>query len=243
MTLTAWIRKNGEINRLRSSIERRLKSDSDALRRASLSQFIRDLEANPDLDLEQWIEQFILEFHLPAAKQQQLRASLTSGQGRIATWRTQLYREVGVMAAAVDATMLQAAYAVDFPRIANDVRQVVTRQARRVIALGGDSRQMAAILRQGEVVAYQAKTLSNTALAQFSNAHTRQIAKEAGINTYRYIGPPAERPFCQDLLASGRDYTEQEIAVMDNGQGLDVMTSCGGYNCQHSWILVPEGVE
>jgi len=34
----------------------------------------------------------------------------------------------------------------------------------------------------------------------------------------------------------GNIYHIDEIEKLDNGQGLDVMTYCGGYNCRHMWL-------
>lgn len=53
---------------------------------------------------------------------------------------------------------------------------------------------------------------------------------------FLYFGPEdsRNRPFCAAHV--GKTYTVKEIRVMDNGQGLPVATSCGGYRCRHNWI-------
>lgn len=90
-----------------------------------------------------------------------------------------------------------------------------------------------------------AKTLADTSVSMFYRTIASQSYRkiEAGLTKdavkYEYAGPVdgLERDFCADLSAKGKAYTRAEIDDMDNGQGLPVFTSCGGYNCRHSWIL------
>jgi hypothetical protein len=65
-----------------------------------------------------------------------------------------------------------------------------------------------------------------------------EVCEQAGIEKFLYDGMPAQRPFCKEHL--GHVYTLEEIMQMDNGQGLDVLTSLGGYNCVHFWTPVVE---
>ncbi|MFA5322922.1 MAG: hypothetical protein WC373_09640, partial [Smithella sp.] len=78
----------------------------------------------------------------------------------------------------------------------------------------------------------------NTAIAQFDSAYMHEVCEQAGIEKFLYDGMPAQRPFCKEHL--GHVYTLEEIMQMDNGQGLDVLTSLGGYNCVHFWTPVVE---
>lgn len=78
-----------------------------------------------------------------------------------------------------------------------------------------------------------AATVANTGLAAFDRIDTFRQAREAGVERFKYVGPPAERPFCRDRL--GKTYTRVEIEQMSNGQGLPVATYGGGYNCRHTW--------
>lgn len=59
---------------------------------------------------------------------------------------------------------------------------------------------------------------------------------------YNYNGPldKLNRPFClkhERLALAGKTYTREEIAKLNNGQGLSVRLSCGGYRCRHQWMI------
>lgn len=98
-------------------------------------------------------------------------------------------------------------------------------------------------------IAGRAKTLANTLTQSFDRAVTNRKAKSAGISTFVYLGPDdgLTRPFCDALLSGEGDsefnipavdgdppiYTDDQIAGMDNTQGLSVYQFAGGYNCRH----------
>ncbi len=96
-----------------------------------------------------------------------------------------------------------------------------------------------------------------TATSAMSRAVTARKADEAGLTYYRYFGPndSVTRPFCDYVLGDvaklpkrvqvpvqrdSRVYTRDEIDRMSNGQGLDVLTYCGGWNCRHQWRPITE---
>jgi hypothetical protein len=88
-----------------------------------------------------------------------------------------------------------------------------------------------------------AATIANTGLAAFDRIDAFRQAREAGVTRFKFVGPPAERPFCRDHL--GKTYTRAEIEQMNNGQGLPVATYAGGYNCRHTWqadVSIPANV-
>ena len=81
------------------------------------------------------------------------------------------------------------------------------------------------------------RTLSDTLGLGLSRLEHINSNLEVGINRFEYSGNPnPERDFCVEHF--GRVYTIDEISRLDNGQGLDVLTYCGGYNCRHIWIGV-----
>ena len=78
-------------------------------------------------------------------------------------------------------------------------------------------------------------TLSRTFSHGIDNLINFNQEQEAGITKFKYVGNPhPQRPFCQQHF--GKTYTVAEINKTNNGQGLDVMTFAGGYNCRHFWI-------
>lgn len=91
----------------------------------------------------------------------------------------------------------------------------------------------------------EANTLADTSVSMFYRTIASQsYAKiEDGLAPnavrYFYAGPSdeLERPFCAALTSKGKTYTRAQIDDMDNGTGLPVFTSGGGYRCRHLWIL------
>lgn len=95
------------------------------------------------------------------------------------------------------------------------------------------------------------QTELRTATMAFNRTVTAEKAHEVFGDSarYLYMGPDdsVTRPFCQETLnPTDRDepiYTEDEIADMDNDQGLEVLIHGGGYNCRHSWNPVSADFE
>ena len=79
-----------------------------------------------------------------------------------------------------------------------------------------------------------------TRISQYGRSITAAAADQAGLDHYLYTGPRdgLTRPFCKALIDLVVD--EQQMRKLRNGQGLSVKTSCGGYNCRHSWSPVTE---
>jgi hypothetical protein len=85
-----------------------------------------------------------------------------------------------------------------------------------------------------------AKTAISTYYRLLTAASSTRI--EAGLPPgivlrFQPIGPrdKLNRPFCRKLLDLGRTYTREQIEGMNNGQGLPVFTTFGGYKCRHVW--------
>jgi len=82
----------------------------------------------------------------------------------------------------------------------------------------------------------RAETIANTALSQAQRAYTIESARFLPSQEevlFGYDGPSSDRGFCAEIL--GKAFTREQIARLDNGQGLPVLTSGGGWNCRHSW--------
>lgn len=92
----------------------------------------------------------------------------------------------------------------------------------------------------------QVKTEVNQSLNTFYRTATVLQAKNLGLEKFLYVGPDdnVTRPFCSQLLERQPPiYTIKEIEAMDNGQGLDVLTNGGGWNCRHEWTPVSDELE
>ena len=79
-----------------------------------------------------------------------------------------------------------------------------------------------------------------TKISQYGRGLTAVAGAAAGLDLYLYTGPRdgETRPFCKALVNKVVD--ERQMSKLNNGQGLSVKTSGGGYNCRHSWSPVTE---
>lgn len=115
----------------------------------------------------------------------------------------------------------------------------------RSVTLGATDQTFADLVTElTERIGRVAVTELNTSFAVFSRSATAEFAKESGLTLFLYDGPDDNltRPWCEDrLMRSPAIYTLAEIqALPPNGQGIDVLTGGGGYNCRHSWVPVSE---
>lgn len=115
----------------------------------------------------------------------------------------------------------------DAMRIVTDVLDRAPRgmNARRITALA---------LKKLGIARHHAQAEADAARSAIDNIGRHDAARVAGITTFRYSGPTVNlRSFCAQHV--GLVYTSDEIARMDNGQGLPVVHYCGGYYCRHRW--------
>lgn len=106
---------------------------------------------------------------------------------------------------------------------------------------GGETPDVDEILEKyGSRIASNVATEVNTGIAAFNRTVTFKKAEDVGLNKFVYLGPidKITRPFCSKIV--NRVFSIKDIKAMDNGQGLDVMTYGGGYNCRHQWRPVSE---
>jgi hypothetical protein len=84
------------------------------------------------------------------------------------------------------------------------------------------------------------QTEVRTKISQFGRSVNMIAADTVGLDHYLYTGPRdgITRPFCRPLINKVVDKTQ--LGKLNNGQGLSVRTSGGGYNCRHSWSPVTE---
>ena len=84
-------------------------------------------------------------------------------------------------------------------------------------------------------------TQIKTEISSYGRSINAAVAEQAGLDHYLYTGPKdgITRPFCRQLINLVVD--KQQMNKLNNGQGLSVLISGGGYNCRHSWSPVSEG--
>ena len=82
------------------------------------------------------------------------------------------------------------------------------------------------------------KTWIYTASAAINQYERIQKATNNGIKYYKYIGPPPDREFCKIYI--NKILPLEEIKRLDNGQKLNALYYCGGYNCRHRWVSATE---
>jgi hypothetical protein len=80
-----------------------------------------------------------------------------------------------------------------------------------------------------------------TKLAQYGRDVTAKAAESAGLDMFLYTGPEdgITRAFCRPLVS--KVVSSAQMKKLNNGQGLPVVTSGGGYNCRHSWSPISAG--
>ncbi len=80
-----------------------------------------------------------------------------------------------------------------------------------------------------------------TKLAQYGRDVTAKAAESAGLDMFLYTGPKdgLTREFCIPLI--NKVVSSAQMKRLNNGQGLAVKTSGGGYNCRHSWSPISKG--
>jgi hypothetical protein len=92
----------------------------------------------------------------------------------------------------------------------------------------------------------QADSVAATGISTFYRTIAAQgyeeIEAHGKVLRYSYHGPldVLNRPFCRKLEAeakAGKTWTREEIDRMNNGQGLPVFTTGGGYRCRHQFIV------
>ncbi len=182
------------------------------------------------------ILELLSSFQLPAAETSKLKDALKKEMERIAHSAKGMERleesAVNNLLGLADITL---------PKIKADIRKVLQKELDRAIRSGIGPEALTRRLRDQEIdTAERVKTLANTSIAQFNNSLTFEQAKVSGSERFLYSGPisVSTRPFC--LAHVGYVFTLEQIALMDNGQGLPVREACGGYNCRHEWVAVPD---
>ena len=145
---------------------------------------------------------------------------------------------------------LFASQAIGTKNLLNDVLDITANAAKRqaLFNVGGlkFSDLAGELAKQFGKTKAQAKSLADTGISVFyrtiASQTYKKIEKVQGRKLlFEYAGPDDSltRDFCDYMLAKTKEQpmTRAEIDDEDNGQGLPVFVSCGGFNCRHSLIL------
>ena len=87
---------------------------------------------------------------------------------------------------------------------------------------------------------------ANADLIPWQEGDIMPVGENEGRTYYKYVGPPAQRDFCRQMLALDRLYTFQEIDTASGfavnpgfgergGATYDIWNYKGGPNCKHKW--------
>lgn len=86
-----------------------------------------------------------------------------------------------------------------------------------------------------------ADTNARLVVSGYNRNARNEMRKSADIGHGFYYGDArhSTRAFCRYCI--GKVFSMDQINLLNNGQGLDVLLYCGGWNCIHSWLwLEPE---
>lgn len=209
---------------IRSDIQQRLSRSADALARAVRKTVDRWLREGVSL---QEILVRLSAFRLPPGERQKLERAVRASMEEIAKARA-----LDVPTEHIDA--LIAARQISIGNIQHQMQADLQREVRRALVAGYGPDVLRKRLEEREFG--NARTEAYTAVSRFNNLLTFENAAATGTRTFKYFGPVSAitRPFCR--AHAGQVFTLDEIERMDNGQGLSVRESLGGYNCRHYWI-------
>lgn len=172
-------------------------------------------------------------FHLPAAERAIMEEIVTKAQEDV----TNVWNDY-FTAHQIGYEGIKVIERIDFGQLRKDHQDVLINELKAAVKRGLKYNDIRMNLIQKKVGVFHATTLANTAIAKYDNGYMHEVCHQAGIEKFLYDGMPAQRPFCRERL--GHVYTRKQIEGMNNGQGLDVITSLGGYNCVHYWTPVFE---
>jgi hypothetical protein len=213
-------------------IQQQLESSVDALMRAALKQIDRMMRKGATLED---ILEVLRTFRLSPGEALKLKDALNTAMDDITDIRGSVVKQLS----SADILTVKAAANLSFPKLQSAVQKTLIPAVQKAIAAkSGPTVLMHQLKKNGFD---RPKTLALTSLSQFNNELTFTTAETTGTKKFLYSGPvvSATRPFCREH--AGKIYTLVEIEKMDNGQGISVRSSCGGYRCRHHWLAAPDG--
>lgn len=222
-----------EIEKIKKKTRAELEANIGKFKAAIMRELSYIYKQNDIQDLEELKDALAKSFNTPTAERQIISEIVNKSQYKISGIWDEYFRKLGISYEAVQAYQM-----VNFAQLRKDHYEAIQKAIDVAIRRGLNYKEFRSELIEQNIGIGYATTLANTAIAQFDNAYMHEVCEQAGIEKFLYDGMPAQRPFCREHL--GNVYTIDEIIAMDNGQGLDVLTSLGGYNCVHFWTPVTD---
>jgi len=146
-------------------------------------------------------------------------------------------RQLRIIDAAKTAATQRIFDALILPKLNSGVREALVAMTLEVPI----NQAMSSLAQSFEQAEKRQLTEINTQIASYGRTITASIADAAGLKYFLYTGPQdgLTRKFCDPLV--NKVVSQEQMNDLNNGQGLAVKTSGGGYNCRHSWSPVTEG--
>jgi hypothetical protein len=232
------------IKQIKANLSASLEANTPKYRRA----IVRELEylwsqaRDQGMEFKDFVDVVKNKFSIPPSARAAIVADLQESQQQIMeVWGDYFSAELdaaNIQLKQSDIDKMLALYKVDFSSIKSTAGDIIMEAIRKTARTGNGIEDLRSRLRTQSLGEGEVNTLANTALSQLDNASMHEYAAQGGIDLFLYDGVahPNSRPFCLEHL--GNEYTLAEIMKMNNGQGLPVLTSCGGYNCTHFWTPV-----
>lgn len=232
-------RKN--IEDLKDKLAKQIEQDVLKYKRAIIRQIdflARKNKIEGQVDIQKLARQVMQQIKMPVIIQNAIVKDLKVTQAEIADiWDLYFEKEIKageqITFSDADYEKLRAAYKIDFSSVEDKLNFSVEQEFTKILKSDSSYSNLRNELRKKDIGEFQASTLANTAVSQFDNAYMIENAQQAGVTKYLYDGTiiATTRDFCRERV--GRVFTLEELEAMDNGQGLPVIPSLGGYNCRH----------
>ncbi len=214
------------------SLKSRLSSSVDALVKASIREIYRWVREG--LTLDEILDR-LRTLRLSSAQSMQLKAALEGAMNDIMDARGSVVDEL----TGADINVIKAASQLSFAKMKDEVRTSLIPTVQKAIAAESGPTVLMHQLRQMEFS--RPKTLAYTSLAQFNNGLTIATGEASGVDLFLWDGPapiPTSHELCKKF--AGKKLTLDELDSLDNGTGMPVRLTLGGYNCRHSLTAVVE---
>jgi len=214
-------------------IQNELEKIFKGLSRNVLSQIDYYIKRSTKETLEGKLEEALIKLRIPINYSNQVNTKLK-------TAFAELYGQKGELIGSEKLEIITAKSAIVLPDFKKEYGSLFSKTIKTGLQKGLGYSQIRRELKDTGTPEYQISTVVNTSIAQFDNSLTLEYAAQSNIKKFKYDGDlhPNTRSFCRKHL--GKIYTIEQIRQLDNGQGLPVETSLGGYNCTHYWTPIAE---